>query len=106
MMLKPLVLLASVLATLQVANGASFTEPPERLCCGDIIDSSTLDKTVLLLLALLDITPKTGLTVGVQCAPLVATCVGTTLSCEIALDGSLIGFKTKTVGLNCSPTTA
>ncbi|KAK7039938.1 hypothetical protein R3P38DRAFT_3181760 [Favolaschia claudopus] len=88
---KPFVLLASVLATLHLANGAALaTDSAIRLCCKTTVDPSALDSGLLALLAAMGIALDKSLIVGGNCGRLRpnASCRGTLLSCEISLSGS------------------
>ncbi|KAK7039939.1 hypothetical protein R3P38DRAFT_3469281 [Favolaschia claudopus] len=106
MIFKPFVLLASALATLQVANGAAIAERATGLCCSIIVNSALVGALGALLNPLLvgtGVTLDTGLAVGLTCTALDSTCVpARALSCAIAV-GPVQGFGS--IGINCSPTT-
>ncbi|KAK7013290.1 hypothetical protein R3P38DRAFT_3207411 [Favolaschia claudopus] len=72
MIFKPFVLLASALATLQVANGAALAERATNLCCACVIPApigSGALSTINTILAGLGIGVNTSLKVGTVCTP-------------------------------------
>ncbi|KAK6983823.1 hypothetical protein R3P38DRAFT_3233634 [Favolaschia claudopus] len=123
MIFKPFVLLASALATLQVANGAALAERDTSLCCQIVVTPPDLGPFVgvinvaLALLPGAGVTLNTGLDVGADCAALGdpwfvhqqsglhtthgLTSTGTAFSCEVAVP-SVLGL-TGQVGVNCNP---
>ncbi|KAK7039931.1 hypothetical protein R3P38DRAFT_3181755 [Favolaschia claudopus] len=103
MIFKPFVLLASALATLQVANGAAIAERATSLCCPVVVNPpivATLAALITPLLSGTGVTLNTGLAVGALCTPLSASCAAAnSLTCDIDVSVPLL----EDVGVNCSP---
>ncbi|KAK7039929.1 hypothetical protein R3P38DRAFT_3262255 [Favolaschia claudopus] len=102
MIFKPFVLLASALATLQVANGAALAERDVSLCCTTVVDLSSLGQPAIGIItglaAAAGVTVSPDSEVATGCSAVVDPCIGTVVTCATSV-GPVLTLGT--VGVLC-----